>query len=124
MVLFFILLLFIISGTIKYLYIPESTLVFNERTKEVLNLGRGFYVQINSYEEERFEELKMEGFIDKINTGEIEYKLSNKDKLNLKVGELVKENKHIKYSVHVKEIDAFLVCSVSDSIIIQDRKCT
>lgn len=62
MVLVFILLLFIIiiSGTILYLYIPKSTLVFKESNKEVLNPGRGFYVQINSNEEERFEELKNE----------------------------------------------------------------
>ncbi|MEK6266350.1 MAG: DUF4874 domain-containing protein [Clostridium sp.] len=62
MLLFFILLLVIviICGTILYLYIPKSTLVFKESNKEVLNPGRGFYVQINSNEEERFEQLKNE----------------------------------------------------------------
>lgn len=62
MVLVFILLLFIIiiSATILYFYIPKSTLVFKESNKEVINSGRGFYVQINSNEEERFEELKSE----------------------------------------------------------------
>lgn len=41
-----------------YFYIPQSILIFKESTKEVLNPGRGFYVQINSNEDERFKELK------------------------------------------------------------------
>ncbi len=53
-------LIIIICGIIMYLYIPKSTLVFKESDKEVFNPGRGFYVQINSDEEERFEELKNE----------------------------------------------------------------
>jgi hypothetical protein len=53
-----LILIIIICGIILYLYIPKSTLVFKESNKEVLNPGRGFYVQINSNEEERFEELK------------------------------------------------------------------
>lgn len=62
MVLFFILLLLIIviCSTMLYLYIPKSTLTFKESNKELINPGRGFYVQINSNEEERFEELKNE----------------------------------------------------------------
>lgn len=59
----------------------------------------------------------IERFIEKINTDEIKYQFSNKDKLNLKFGELVKEDKLIKYCVYLKEIDASLVCSASDSIL-------
>ncbi|WBW98617.1 DUF4832 domain-containing protein [Oceanirhabdus sp. W0125-5] len=62
MSLLFILLLLIIavSGIIMYFYIPKSTLAFKDSNKELLNPGRGFYVQIYSHEEERFEELKNE----------------------------------------------------------------
>lgn len=62
MVLFLALLLIIIIavGTVIYLYIPKIALNFKESNKEVVNSGRGFYVQINSNEEERFEELKDE----------------------------------------------------------------
>ncbi|GAA0178399.1 hypothetical protein SH2C18_14650 [Clostridium sediminicola] len=62
MVLFLALLLIIIIavGTVIYLYIPKITLNFKESNKEVINPGRGFYVQINSNEEERFEELNDE----------------------------------------------------------------
>lgn len=58
----FILLFFIIIifGVVSYLSIPKDTLVFKESNKEVFNPGRGFYVQINSNEAERFEELKNE----------------------------------------------------------------
>lgn len=50
----------IIFGLFSYLHIPKDTLVFKESNKEVFNPGRGFYVQINSNEAERFEELNNE----------------------------------------------------------------
>lgn len=58
----FILLFFIITilGIFLYFRIPKDTLIFKESNKEVFNPGRGFYVQINSNEAERFEELKNE----------------------------------------------------------------
>ena len=55
--LFFIIIIF---GVVSYLHIPKDTLVFKESNKEVFNPGRGFYIQINSNEAERFEELKNE----------------------------------------------------------------
>jgi hypothetical protein len=83
MILVFVLLLImlIICGTILYLYIPKSTLVFKESNKEVINPGRGFYVQINSNEEERFEELKK----DNIKIALVAYDIE--DYLNIKISE-------------------------------------
>lgn len=61
-VLVFILFLFIsmIYGVFLYLHMPKSILSFKESNKEVFNPGRGFYIQINSNEKERLEELKNE----------------------------------------------------------------
>lgn len=78
---FILLFIIIISGTILYLYIPKSTLIFKEGNKEVFNPGRGFYVQINSNEEERFEELKNEN----IKIALVAYDI--KEYLNTKISE-------------------------------------
>lgn len=61
--------------------IPESTLIFKENDKELHNPGRGFYVQINSDEWRRFEELKQ----DNIKIALVAYDI--KDYLNSKIPE-------------------------------------
>lgn len=58
---FIIVLLLICISIFFYQYIPKKTIYFNESNMELINPARGFYVQINSYEDNRIKELSREG---------------------------------------------------------------